>query len=234
MGIAAVLIERGVLPRALCAQWLALIDDTAARLPAGHVDLLPATDSLRLPALGSPWLDEVLALLGTRLADRLPADAQCLVGQSWARRQHPPATRPVGQWPHSWHQDGALHSRFTASDSDAVLDITTVWLPLVDCGQDAPSLEWIEADDAVGLLLPPDLEDGALARRFGAAARRHAQLATGDALIFGGGQLHRTHVTPAMHRRRVSIELRFIAGGATPPRLEREPRVAAFRCSSTR
>ena len=54
------------------------------------------------------------------------------------------------------------------------------------------------------------------------------------ALIFGGGQLHRTHVTPAMHRRRVSIELRFIAGGATPPRLEREPRVAAFRCSSTR
>lgn len=225
-----VLIHPAVLPPSLCADWLARIDACATSLPPGHADLQAASDSLRLPALGAAAFDELLRSVVAGLGGRLPAGLTCLAGQCWARRQHPPTSRPVGQSPHGWHQDGALHSRFTSASDDALLDLTTVWIPLVDCGIDAPSLEWIAVPTPV-LLQPPELSDALLADRFGLAARQHAQLAAGDALVFGGALLHRTFVTPAMHQRRVSIELRFIAAGPVPARLANEPLI---RCSSTR
>lgn len=223
-------IQSAVLPPASCAHWLTQIDACAASLPIGHPDLQATSDSLRLPALGTEAFGELLRSVVTGSSGNLPAGLICLVGQCWARRQHPTASRPAGLSPHGWHQDGALHSRFTEASDDALLDITTVWIPLVDCGIDAPSLEWIAAPTPA-LRLPPELNDSLLAERFGLAARQHARLAAGDALVFGGSLLHRTFDTPAMHRRRVSIELRFIAAGPVPTRLAKEPLI---RCSSTR
>lgn len=225
-----VLIRPAVLAPATCAHWLARIDACAAALPPGHADLQPASDSLRLSALGAQAFDALLREAVRALDANLPTPAEVLAGQSWARRQHPPAARPPGALPHGWHQDGALHSRFTAAADDALLDITTVWIALVDCGAAAPSLEWTTAPTP-RLLLPPELTDAAVAGRYPPEARRHALLAAGDALVFSGDLLHRTFVTSAMHLRRVSIELRFIARSARPARLAHEPRI---RCSSTR
>ena len=42
---------------------------------------------------------------------------------------------------------------------------------------------------------------------------------SGDALLFRGDVLHRTHVTPRMTRDRTSIELRFFAADRIPERL---------------
>jgi ectoine hydroxylase-related dioxygenase (phytanoyl-CoA dioxygenase family) len=134
-------------------------------------------------------------------------EGACLRDQCWVRCQHPPGTRPPGQFPHSWHQDGALGSSFGEAP---LRGLHTLWLPLVDCGDDAPSLEWLEVPPQ-RLLQPPELTDDALARRFGRAPRRHARLDAGDALGFGGELIHRTHVTAAMTRRRVSVECRFVA-----------------------
>jgi ectoine hydroxylase-related dioxygenase (phytanoyl-CoA dioxygenase family) len=50
---------------------------------------------------------------------------------------------------------------------------------------------------------------------------RHAQLAAGDALVFGPALVHRTHVTPAMTRRRISVDLRF-TDRPLPPRMRHE------------
>ncbi len=216
-------VLRAALPPQLCARWLALIDACAARLPAQHPDLQPTSASLRLPALGAETFDDMLRTVtagcaGKSLRERLGGDLWCLSAQCWARRQHPPALRPAGQHAHQWHQDGALHCRFGGT-REALIEMATVWIPLMDCGDDAPSLEWVDAT-ASKLLAPAELLDAAIADRFGSAARRHAVLAAGDALVFGGALLHRTHALQSMTRRRVSIELRFLAAGPLPTRLE--------------
>lgn len=183
------------------------------RLPA----LLPADCVLRwrarldtqpgasLPLAGALDLAEVLQALQP-LRAHLPPRPLVVVSQCWVRRATPP---------HAWHQDGALHHDFRGDA--APLPLWTAWLPLVDCNVDAPGLEWV--DTPLHTLLPP----AALARvheRF--PATEHPPLQAGDALLFDGGLLHRTHVTPAMNRPRTSIELRFIADGPVPPRLAGE------------
>jgi hypothetical protein len=57
---------------------------------------------------------------------------------------------------------------------------------------------------------------------FDASAFMHPALSAGEALLFGGALLHRTHWQPTMTRQRTSIELRFIAAGPPPDRLARE------------
>ncbi len=212
-------------PQQRCARWLALIDACAARLPPEHPALQPTSASLRLSALGPDLFDDLLRTVtagpaGPALRSRLGDELWCLSAQCWARRQAPPQLRPAGQHPHQWHQDGALHCRFDGTP-EALIEMATVWIALMDCGDNAPSLQWVD-EPAPGLLQPAELIDAAIADRFGSAARRHAVLTAGDALVFGGALLHRTHALPSMMRRRVSMELRFIAAGALPPRLEQE------------
>jgi hypothetical protein len=50
----------------------------------------------------------------------------------------------------------------------------------------------------------------------------------GDALAFGGGLLHRTHMTRHMRLPRTSLELRFVDGWLQTPRLTGETRRPAF------
>lgn len=231
----AVQTVRGLLAAASCRQWLARIDAAAASLPAGHADLQPTSGSMRLTALGeqahAALLDDVMRgearrAVHARLGDALHA----LPGQCWARRQYPDALRPKGQAPHAWHQDGALHCRYDGSD-DTLLDLVTVWVPLVACGVDAPSLQWIDAPTP-RLLQPAELADAQVGDRFGAEARRSAVLDAGDALVFGGSLLHRSYIAPAMTFRRTSVELRFVAAADASGRLRDEAR-QAVRCPWT-
>ncbi|MFO1328952.1 MAG: hypothetical protein U1F56_16455 [Rubrivivax sp.] len=198
----------------------------AAALPADHPDRQPTSGSVRLRALdddlpGALWRRLVAGPLGPWMALRAPAPWGLLGGQCWLRCQHPPGLRPAGQHPHQWHQDGALGCCFDpAAPPEALAPLLTVWVALDGCGDDAPSLQWIDTSPDA-LLAPAELVDAALLRRFGAAARRHAVLDAGDALVFGGALLHRSHVTAAMSRSRASVELR-VALAALPPRLADE------------
>jgi len=192
--------QPGAVPPAVLAGWLAALDAQ----PGASLKLADALD-----------LRQVLAVLRPVIEVRWPGLMSVLsvvASQCWVRRARPP---------HQWHQDGALHHDFIAQPAGELLPMETCWIPLNDCGVDAPGLEWLDAEPG-RMLAPAELSDAALRARYAADAFRHPPLTAGDALFFDGGQLHRTHVTPAMNQPRTSIELRFIAAGPVPPRLTRE------------
>jgi len=202
------LIERVALPAAAAQRWLAALAPVLA-------------DGISRPLLELP-LDPA-AVLATVAAAPVAADLQaalgpapwCNLSQSWLRHGRPP---------HSWHQDGALRHDFIAhwgrpGPADALLELRTLWIALTPgCGSRAPGLQWVDAalDE---LVLPTELGAEAVATRFGAASFRHAELEPGDALLFDGHLLHRTHLTPAMTEARLSLELRFFRADALPPRV---------------
>ena len=185
-------LHRGAFPAADCARW-------RERGDAGEV-----LAALRASALSA-------AIVG-----RLGRGALCNLDQCWLRHQHPPASRPPARHPHSWHQDGALGHDFSLpADADGgLLEMLTCWIALDRCGLDAPGLAWIDRDTPT-LLTPAELTDAALGAC--AAALVAPELDSGDALLFDGTLLHRTHVTAAMTRERKSFELRLF--GAAPARL---------------
>jgi hypothetical protein len=184
-------------------RWLVPAHEALARLPADHPDRQPTSGSLRLRALGPAVFDDIVSSLPAPGWPLLAADC-------WLRVQHPMESRPAGQHPHTWHQDGALGHDFGAAQARPITarPMRTLWLALLDCGVHAPSLEWIEAHEPV-LLRPDELTEPALLRRHGLQRRQHALLAAGDALLFDGALLHRTHVSPGMTNPRISIELRW-------------------------
>ena len=152
------------------------------------------------------------------------ARVACDVDQCWVRRQYAPRNYPPLHSPHGWHQDGALRFDLFAYSGlpfppDAVLDMVTCWIPLIPCGVEAPGLEvvtrWPE-----GLLAPADLTDECVRARFAPETFLRPAMKPGDALLFRGDILHRTHVTPAMTKDRTSIELRFFPAHNIPARLK--------------
>jgi hypothetical protein len=192
----------------------------------GVVDPRVCAD-IALAAAAAP-ADAALALLprlargavAGAVAARLGAAALCNVDQCFLRRQHAPARRPPGSRPHSWHQDGALgHDFGLAPQADGgLLPMLTCWIALVRCGAGhAPALQWTRRVPA-GLLGPPQLTDEAVQAAYGAHGIDGTPLLEpGDALLFDGALLHRTHATPSMLHDRASFELRFFPG--VPPRL---------------
>jgi ectoine hydroxylase-related dioxygenase (phytanoyl-CoA dioxygenase family) len=190
----------GLLPAATAARWRAVL----AQLPGGSLRLADAMDiAAMLPALHT---------LQDAVQRRLGAAPQLVLSQCWVRR---------AQAPHQWHQDGALNHDFIADGGGLPLPMLTAWIALTDCGVDAPGLEW-RLPSLTHLLLPAELGDAEVRRRFAAGCFEHPALAAGDAVLFDGGLLHRTHTTPAMTQPRTSIELRCIAAGAVPDRLRGE------------
>lgn len=193
---AAVQVLRGVLAAAACRA-IAAAPDAAAVLAA-----------LR----GGDVAAAVTARLG--------AAALCNLDQCFLRLQHAPSRRPPGRHPHSWHQDGAVGHDFALAPAadGGLLEMLTCWIALDACGAGlAPTLEWTRQTPA-RLLPPAELTDGAVRSAFAAGGIEVApRLAPGDALVFDGTLLHRTHATAAMAHDRASYELRFFA--AVPPRL---------------
>jgi ectoine hydroxylase-related dioxygenase (phytanoyl-CoA dioxygenase family) len=208
-----------VLARAVCAPADCLtmkhaIAQVDARLPPDHGDRQPTSGSLRLRVLGEPMFDALREVAGAGAVEAALAQALggarsvCLREQCWIRRQYPAALRPQGQHPHRWHQDGALGADFEGRPQAPLRRVATLWIALDDCGSDAPSLEWLSLP-MPGMLHPTELDDAALAARWGLSARRHAVLSAGDALVFGPALVHRSHVADSMTSPRTSVELRF-------------------------
>ena len=96
--------------------------------------------------------------------------------------------------------------------------MVTCWLALTSCGDTAPGLEL--AGPGHKELLPLEaLSERGIAAAHGSCDGDCPVLGRGDALVFAGGVLHRTHVTQAMTQARTSIELRFVAPSRIANRL---------------
>ncbi len=203
------------------------------RAAADRSDFLPHCSSLRLRVVQADGLTLEALLqrlwrgpLRQRAQGQLGLRVALLADQCWARWQYPPGQEPLGHAAHGWHQDGALHADFSATEpADQLLAMLTCWISLTPCGDDAPGLELLRKP-LPGLLPPAALSPSQVALHCDAHTLWRPVMAAGDALLFGGDTLHRTHVAPAMRAERISLELRFVAGGDRSSRLRLERQIA--------
>jgi hypothetical protein len=191
---------------------------------------LPHASSVSLDAVeDKALLDALLAEIGRGSAGyfvrRMLGSDQvlCNLDQAWLRRQYAPHLYPVKHAPHGWHQDGALGFDFVTPgsaelDPEALLPTVTCWIALTWCGVDAPGLEFV-SQTVAALLLPEGLTHTTISSRFSADLFWKPQMQAGDAVVFSGATLHRTHVSQQMQRNRTSVELRFVAKHRIPQRL---------------
>ena len=202
------MIERVALPAAAAQRWLAALAPQLADGVSRPLAELPLDAAEVLATVAA-------APVAAQLQAALGPTPWCNLSQSWLRHGRPP---------HSWHQDGALRHDFMAhwgqpGPADALLELRTLWISLTPgCGRTAPGLQWVDAE-LDELVLPTELSADAVAARFGNASFHHAELEPGDALLFDGRLLHRTHLTPAMTQPRLSLELRFFRADALPARV---------------
>ncbi len=228
-------IVPSAVPLATCSTWLALVDAAYRRIEvAPGSDFVPESSSFRLGAVAALSVVDVWSALSSHVRERcagvlgpwLAIDAD----QCWVRRQYAPQSAPPRHRPHSWHQDGALGFEFAqrgdaAIPDDALLPMVTCWIALAPCGIDAPGLELV-TDRVDRMLSPTQLADGAVEQRWPTSRRTQPALKAGDALVFSGDVLHRTHVSAAMTQTRTSIELRCFRADAIPDRVARDEFVA--------
>ena len=219
-------IVPGVIAAATAGRWLDAIEPVyaAARRGPSPAGFDRYSSSLRLGSLPSINVDAVLAeVFRGRIADvcrsSLGTSIACPIDHCWVRRQYPLLHYPPSHAAHRWHQDGALAFDFLRGDpAAALLPMATCWIALTACGDDAPGLEFC-GDDGGMLLSVAALADDAIARLQGSGDRHRPVFAAGDAVVFGPGLVHRTHVHAAMTRERTSIELRFLATERLPARI---------------
>ncbi len=197
-------VQLGAISSPVCEGWLEALGSSGPSRP------LAALGALAEAVIGTV----AQSALRQPLEEALGPSPLCDVDQSWVRHGRPP---------HSWHQDGALRFDFLAHDGrplpgDAALELRIAWIALTPCGERAPGLEWVDAP-LDGLLRPSELAEDAVAARFDAGRFLRPVLAPGDALLFDGLLLHRTHSTAAMTEMRTSLELRFFRADRIPPRV---------------
>jgi hypothetical protein len=194
---------------------------------------LPHASSVSLGAVDDSTLIEALlgeigrGSAGWRIRAMLGCkEVLCDLDQAWMRRQYAPHLYPPKHAPHGWHQDGALGFDFLKQgseklDSEALLPTVTCWIALTLCGENAPGLEFV-SQTIEELLRPDELTHNTISRRFITASFWKPQMEAGDAVVFRGGTLHRTHVVEAMLANRTSVELRFVAKNNIPKRLSED------------
>ncbi len=99
--------------------------------------------------------------------------------------------------------------------------LLNIWVPLTPCGVDAPGLEVVrgsfesllETDSIPDSPLIADrhyIPEQRVLDRFPSDALYTAAFEPGDAMVFAGSTIHRTHLTPGMSRPRFSVELRLM------------------------
>lgn len=179
-----------------------IADRWSARLNAGDqaARLLPLTEALP-PGHG---LDAEFIPSYLREVARpfLPAGDISGLWGGYVRAVHP--AYPTGL---HWHQDVTAFCRYSVN----------LWAPITACGVDAPGLECAARRcDRVFATTAPDANPDAWAIDADAVPawcspdRWFApEMAPGDAALFLGSTLHRSQVTPAMIKMRVSLELRM-------------------------
>ena len=184
------------------------------KLPDGGIYVKMA-HSLTLDALFD--LEELLGILKNLLSSQVfdpYLDDTLLINlsQLWLRRQFP--LEQFAQGPHQWHQDGALAYDFVNPVQEAenqLLDMITLWFPLMDCGVNAPGLEFVSKPQTRILSLD-ELKESAINAKFSPNSFVQPICNSGDVLLFGGNILHRTHVLPGMKNTRTSIGIRIFNG----------------------
>ncbi len=92
-----------------------------------------------------------------------------------------------------------------------------VWVPLIECGEDAPGLEIMAR--RTGTIFPTIASSGdynqteiaadEVYAAFPPEVRFYPRPDIGDAVLFLGSTVHRSHVAPGMTRSRISVEMRF-------------------------
>ncbi len=205
-------LVRGAVDAATLARWRAAIDAHPAWTTRDGAGFVPWASSLRLDAVPALTADAIAAIAwrAARTAStrrRIGAEVAIAVDACWVRRQYAPQRYPARHAPHGWHQDGALGRGASASTAtEGLLPMLTCWIALSPCGDDAPGLELARTPDSQAL---DPFALGAFASRDPAAAWRPV-LDAGDALVFAGDVVHRTHVAPHMTRDRTSLEMRFV------------------------
>lgn len=217
-------VLRQALPAALCTRWLQQVEAAQPAAPDGQRPSCLADKVLDI--------DEVLRAvaacpLRAALEQALGPAPLCNIDQSWLRHGRPA---------HHWHQDGALQFDFLAraghpTPPDALLTLRTCWIALTACGEHAPGMEWVD-EPTPRLLWPHELTPDAVDARHAAGQRRRPVMQPGDAMLFDGTLLHRTHLTPQMTGSRTSLELRFFRADAWPARLAHHRRMALPRTAT--
>ncbi len=145
---------------------------------------------------------------------------EALVELAWTYLGKRPVAHPDSyvrvQTPASRH----THLPFHRDQTVVGARLLNVWIPLVPCGHDAPGLEIVADSDgrrldpanpaASGLVERARLDEASVLAAFPAASIWRPVLSPGDVLVFSGGTIHRTHITPHMTRPRASIDLRLV------------------------
>jgi hypothetical protein len=118
---------------------------------------------------------------------------------------------------YAFHQDASYNSRDLLSHSGL-----TTWIPLTDCGIDAPSLQlYPRALDEV-LPLPPGVAGPYLFCDHETVFRQYGdelwapEISAGDVLIFNHLVVHRSYITENMVRERQSADVRVFPLGRVP------------------
>ena len=179
-------------------------------LPEGLQDLHGNLRSIALTDLTVPQADlrQVLVTEFVRdVGERFMGKPVSVHDWSYARCAR--AKHNVLQLP--FHQDMRLLG----------VPLVNVWIPLSACGVEIPGLEVVarplsDLEDTIhegenfyagiGVEIAADH----VLEKFGLKSLWHPAFVPGDALIFQGTTIHRTHVTPAMQRERVSIDMRLV------------------------
>lgn len=179
-------------------------------LPEGLQDLHGNLRSIDIGDLSAPWgpARELLVTPFVRaVAERFMAKSVEVHQWSFARCAR--AKHNVLQLP--FHQD----TRIVGAP------LVNVWIPLSACGVEIPGLEVVaqplaDLEDTINegenfyAGIGVEIAADTVLAKFGAQALYHPPFAAGDALFFQGTTIHRTHVTPAMRRERISIDMRLV------------------------
>ena len=118
---------------------------------------------------------------------------------------------------HDFHQDGS----FMGAD----LRTVNVWLPLMDCGGDAPRagldlvprrVDHILETGVDGAIFDWTISESVVDRAAGGVGVVRPVFHAGDAMLFDQFMVHRTGLTPGMDQERMAVESWFFAPSAYP------------------
>jgi hypothetical protein len=140
------------------------------------------------------------------------------------------ATRYLGKEPEPWHitairrvmpGDAATVLPFHQDQAVLIRPSLNLWVALTRCGRTAPGLE-IAVSNRTDLLETYSPEETQFAtnrsqikpelveKTFGSDALWRPEFEPGDAMIFKGTTVHRSHVTTAMTESRLDAEMRLV------------------------
>ena len=123
-----------------------------------------------------------------------------------------------------FHQDGSYHSRKPEDHLGL-----TIWIPLTDCGEDAPTLQLYPRHIHTILPLPDGVqspclfcEEDTVLERFRGKLWQPV-MSAGDVLVFDHFVVHRTYITRHMTRERQSADVRLFPKESVPSYVELKP-----------